>query len=58
MNTKEITFNIFPFTIEMPIDDFQYMLDKALDHQDEFFILLIDKFNEIKEVENGKTAKS
>lgn len=54
---RNITIYLSPFNVELSIDDFEYLVDAALAHQDQFFINLLVKFDEIKTLQEVDSAK-
>ena len=53
---RNITIYLSPFNVELTIDDFEYLIDAALAHQDQFFINLLVKFDEIKTLQEKDSA--
>lgn len=45
-------------SVEISLDDFEYLLERALLREDEFILNILDKIDDIKEKEYEKITKS
>ena len=55
---RNINIEVSNGKIELSIEDFEYIIDAALANADEFFIMLWDKLDEIKELNDKIVAVS
>ena len=51
-----VTIYLTHFEVELSITDFEYLIDAALAHHDQFFIDLLVKFDEIKTLQEREGA--
>lgn len=54
--SRHIQVYLSHFEVGLSIDDFEYLIDAALAHHDQFFIDLLVKFDEIKELQERDSA--
>ncbi len=58
MKLRDIAIDIYPLSVELSISDFEFLIEAALSHEDEFFIHLLDKLEEIKLKHDKQTGES
>lgn len=54
---RNIGVDVFPFYVELSHDDFEYIIEAALAHEDIFFERLWMSFADAKERQDEKAAK-
>lgn len=55
---RTIAIDVFPFTVELSTDDFKYIIEAALTHQDDFFENLWITFENTRKKLDEEAAKS
>lgn len=55
---RNLLIDIYPASVEMPHDDFEYLIEAALNHNDDFFVVLLEKYDEVKEKQFEKGCHS
>lgn len=54
---RNIAVDVYPLTVELSVEDFLYLIEAALDHQDDFFISLGESLDEIRKRQDEESAK-